>query len=52
VIEEGHRFRDDPNLRALLIEARKYVRKIILETTDWRIYQGIPKIFKPRSWEG
>jgi hypothetical protein len=51
VVEEGHRFGQDPNLRALLIEARKFVRKLVLVTTDWRLYEGIAKAVKPRPWE-
>lgn len=51
VIEEGHRFGTDPNLRALLIEARKFVRKLILVTTDWRQFGDIAKAFKPQPWE-
>jgi Type IV secretion-system coupling protein DNA-binding domain len=47
VIEEGHRFGQDANMRALLIEARKFVRKLILITTDWRTYEGIAKVYKP-----
>jgi AAA domain len=50
VVEEAHRFGGDPNLRALLIEARKYVRKLIVVTTDWRTYEGIAKAFKPSPW--
>jgi hypothetical protein len=51
VVEEGHRFGTDPNFRALLIEARKFVRKLILVTTDWRQFGDIAKAFKPRPWE-
>ena len=51
VVEEGHRFAADPNLRALLIEARKFVRKLVLVTTDWRIYEGIAQVVKPAPWE-
>ncbi|MDG6967596.1 MAG: DUF87 domain-containing protein [Nitrososphaerota archaeon] len=51
VIEEGHRFGTDPNLRALLIEARKFVRKLILVTTDWRQFGDIAQAFKPAPWE-
>jgi DNA helicase HerA-like ATPase len=47
VIEEGHRFSSDANLRALLIEARKFTRKLILITTDWKVYEGIAQVFKP-----
>ena len=51
VIEEGHRFARDPGLRALLIEARKFTRKVILVCTDFREFAGIGKTFKPRPWE-
>lgn len=51
VIEEGHRFGQDQGLRAFLTEARKFTRKVILVTTDWRLYEGIAKVFKPRPWE-
>jgi hypothetical protein len=51
IVEEGHRFSQDANLRALLIEARKFVRKLILITTDWRVYEGIAKVYKPLPWE-
>ncbi len=51
VVEEGHRFSQDPNLRALLIEGRKFARKVILVTTDWEVFRGIAKVFKPRPWE-
>lgn len=51
VIEEGHRFGTDANLRSLLIEGRKSCRKVILITTDWSNFRGIAKVFKPRPWE-
>ena len=51
VIEEGHNFAQDPNLRAFLIEGRKFCRKVILVTTDWRVYEGIARVFKPKPWE-
>lgn len=51
IIEEGHRFAQDVQLRALLTEARKFCRKVVLVTTDWKVYEGIAKIFKPRPWE-
>lgn len=47
VVEEGHRFSQDSNLRALLIEARKFTKKLVLITTDWRTYEGIAKVYKP-----
>jgi hypothetical protein len=50
VVEEGHRFATDANLRALLIEGKKFCRKVILVTTDWRVYEGIAKVFKPNHW--
>jgi hypothetical protein len=51
VVEEGHRFGSDPNLRALLIEARKFVRKLILVTTDFHQYGDIARAFKPPPWQ-
>ncbi len=50
VIEEGHRFVGDLNLRALLTEVRGLVRKIVLVTTDWRNHERITKVFKPTPW--
>jgi hypothetical protein len=47
VVDEAHRIATDPNLRALLIEARKFLRKMLIVTTDWRVYEGIAKVFKP-----
>jgi hypothetical protein len=51
IIEEGHRFEGDANLRGLLIEARKFVRKLIIVTTDWRMYGDIAQVFKPGAWK-
>jgi hypothetical protein len=51
VVKDAHRFSSDANLRALLIEARKFVRKMLIVTTDWRVYEGIARVFKPRPWE-
>jgi hypothetical protein len=51
VVEEGHRFVDDPNLRVILSEGRKFLRKLLLVCVDWRVYQGIAKVFKPPPWE-
>jgi hypothetical protein len=39
-VEEGHNFSQDPNLRALLIEGRKFCRKVVLVTTGWWSSQG------------
>lgn len=51
VVEEGHKFANDPNLRALLIEARKFTRKFLLVCTAWRQFSDIAKVFKPKHWE-
>lgn len=51
VVEEGHNFSQDTNLRALLIEGRKFCRKVILVTTDYREFSGIAKAFKPLPWQ-
>jgi hypothetical protein len=50
-IDESHRYSSDANLRALLIEARKFTRKVLLITTDWRVYAGICPSFRPPPWE-
>ncbi len=47
VVEEGHRFAADSSLRALLIEARKFIEKLILVTTDWKVYDGITIVLRP-----
>ncbi|MGC9145972.1 MAG: hypothetical protein ACP5GS_07695 [Nitrososphaeria archaeon] len=47
VVEEGHRFKDDVNLRALLIEARKFVKKMIVVTADWQVYKDIAQVYRP-----
>ena len=51
VLRIKYRFSQNPGLRALLIEARKFMRKLILVTTDWRLYEGTAKVFKPVPWE-
>ena len=47
VVEEGHRFSEDKALRTLLEEARKFTRKLILVCTDWQVYRGICRVYKP-----
>jgi hypothetical protein len=47
VTEEAHRFGQDQNLRTLLIEARKFTRKLMIVTTDWRQYVDTAQVFKP-----
>lgn len=51
VVEEGHRFAQDPNLATLVIEARKFIRKLIVVCTDWRLFEGRAQIMKPIPWE-
>ncbi len=51
LVDEAHRYSQDANLRALLIEARKWTRKFLLVSTDWRVYEGIAKVFKPKPFE-
>ena len=51
IVEEGHRFSQDANLRALLVEGRKFCRKVIPVRADRRAYEGIAKVFKPPAWE-
>jgi GTPase SAR1 family protein len=51
VTEEAHRFGQDLNLRTLLIEARKFTRKLLIVTTDWRGYADIAQVYKPKPWE-
>lgn len=51
VIEEGHRFVDDPQVNAFIIEARKLVRKLIIVDTDWKPLEGKGKIMKPPPFE-
>jgi hypothetical protein len=50
LVDEAHRYSQDANLRALLIEARKFTRKFLLVSTDWRVYEGIARVFKPKPW--
>jgi hypothetical protein len=37
--------------KGLLIVARKFTRKLILVTTDWRLYEGTARVFRPHPWE-
>ena len=47
IIEEGHRFSDNPSLKALLIESRKFVRKLVIVSTPWQPWQGLAQIIRP-----
>ncbi len=48
VVEEGHNFSRDTNLRALLGEGKKLCRKVTMVTTDFRKSSGIARSFKPK----
>lgn len=50
LVDEAHRFSNDQNLRSLIIEGRKWLAKMLVVTTDWKVYEGIAKVFKPREW--
>ena len=50
LVDEAHRYPQEANLRALLIEVRKFTRKFLLVSTDWRVYEGIARVFKPKPW--
>ena len=50
VIEEGHRFSDDTNFRSLIIEARKFIKKLLVISTDWKAFEGMAGIVKPQTW--
>jgi mannose-1-phosphate guanylyltransferase len=36
ILEEDHRFQEDKNFNALVVEARKFTKKLILITMDWK----------------
>jgi Cdc6-like AAA superfamily ATPase len=50
VIEEGHRFSDDTNFRSLIIEARKFIKKLLVISTDWKAFEGMAETVKPPAW--
>ena len=37
--------------KGLFIEAKKFTRKLILVTTDWRLYEGTARVFRLHPWE-
>lgn len=47
IVEEAHRFQEDKNFNALVVEARKFTKKLMLITTDWRPWDGKAIIYKP-----
>ena len=51
VVEEAHRFQEDKNFNSLVVEARKFTRKLILVTADWRHWDGRAIIYRPQPLE-
>jgi hypothetical protein len=49
VVEEGHRFAADSNLRALIIEARKFIRKLVIVCSDSKLYGDLAPTLYPAS---
>ena len=47
VIEEAHRFADDPNLRNLVLEARKSIGKLLVLSADAKPWAGIAPVVRP-----
>ncbi len=47
MVEKAHRFQEDRNFNALVVEARKFAKKLILITTDWRPWDGKSIMYKP-----
>jgi len=50
VIEEAERFATDPDMRSFINEAGKFLRKLIIVTSDWRAFEGMAVMLKPRSF--
>lgn len=51
VIEEAHRFLDDQELLTLLIEARKFIKKLIVITTEHQPIKHIAPVYRPLPFE-
>jgi hypothetical protein len=49
VIEEGHRFAADANLRALITEARKFTKKLIIICADAKLFNDLAPVLYPAS---
>jgi hypothetical protein len=49
VIEEGHRFQNDVNLRGLITEGRKFIKKFIVVCSDGKIYDALAPVLYPAS---
>lgn len=47
IVEEAHRFQEDRNFNSLVAEARKFTKKLILITADWKPWDGKAIIYKP-----
>lgn len=50
VIEEAHRFSEDSEIRALIAEGRKFV-KVVVITSDYRLYRGLGECVMPPPWQ-
>ncbi|MDG6934176.1 MAG: hypothetical protein JRN68_05720 [Nitrososphaerota archaeon] len=50
VIEEAERFATDPDMRSFVNEAGKFLRKLIIVTSDWRAFEGMAVILRPKSF--
>jgi len=34
----------------LIIEARKFIKKLLVISTDWKAFEGMAEIVKPLAW--
>jgi len=48
VVEEAHRFEADPELKALILEARKYLAKLLVLTADATPFANLAPAFTPQ----
>jgi hypothetical protein len=48
IVEEAHRFDTDPELRALILEARKLCAKLLLLTAEPGRFDNLAPVFRPR----
>ena len=51
-VEEAHRFAGDASFRALIDEAGKFVKKLILVTPEKQLFAGMAKVLAPALHEG
>lgn len=52
IIDEGHLLADLRDFRSFVIEARKYVHRIVVICSDARLYEGLGSIMVPPPFEG